>query len=112
MPNIYSAFAAVLLLVASWLLWCAYQVHHKGRTDLIRLGSKPLPGAERLKGQFSVLFLLQGLASALTAVAFLALESLQPTVWVFFAATGALSLRRSLLIAGLERYARAASGEA
>lgn len=104
MNHFLLAFTALLFVLGSWCCWNAYRVSFQGRTDIVRFGSRALPGAERLKNQFAWLFLLQGVASIAAAGALLALGSMQLTVWICLASTVGLAVRRSILIRGLELF--------
>jgi hypothetical protein len=112
MEHLPIVLAAVFTVTAAMMYWCSYQINYKGRTDLIRLGTVPLPGAAMLKSQFAWIFFLQGTASAAAAVIFVATNATLPTVWVFMVVTGAMSIRRSLLINGIEKYAEGPHREA
>lgn len=112
MEHLHQALAGLLLVVAAWLCWTAFQIKFKGRTDLVRFGSGPLPGAALLQTQFAWLILLQGVASATAGGALLLLGALQPTVWVFLVATAVLSVRRALLVRSLELHAAVPPSEA
>ncbi len=94
------------------MCWTAFQINFRDRTDLVRFGSKPLPGAALLKTKFAWVVLLQGLASAAAGGALLLFGTLQPTVWGFLAATVVLSARRGLLVRSLELHAAAPRSEA
>lgn len=102
-------FAMLLFVIGSFGCWNAYRVGVKGRTDLVFLGSGPLPGAGRLRSQFAWLFLLQGIAILLTAVVLLALESIQIMTLMCIATTVIAALRRSMLIRSLELFAQASN---
>ena len=53
--------SALVACFGAWLLWAAYQVRYRGRTDLIRLGSRELPGAAAFTRQFSALYVAHAL---------------------------------------------------
>ena len=108
----YLPMAAILVGLGGFFTWAAHQVHYRGRVQLIRLGSVALPGAELLKSQFALLFLLEAIASLGAAIVILVLHALQPGVFLFVAVSVALAFRRSMLVSGLEKYASSVGGEA
>lgn len=112
MNPLFLAFVSLLVVLASWCGWNAYRIGVQGRTDLVRLGSRALPGADRLKSQFSWLFLLQAVAYLAAAGAVLATGSMQIPVWLCLVVAAGLALRRSILIRGLEQFAQNTNADA
>ena len=108
----YLPMAAILFGLGGFLAWAAHQIHYRGRVQLILLGSVALPGAELLKSQFALLFLLEAIASLGAAIVILVLHAVQPGIFLLFAVSFALAFRRGMLISGLEKYASSVGGEA
>ena len=105
-------FSVIFLILATWMGWAAFQIKFKNRVELLGFGTGPLPGDGQLKTQFASNFLFQSLACVATAMSLLILDALQPTIWVFLVVTFVLSMRRAVLIRGLEIYAMKSSSEA
>ena len=105
-------FSVIFLILATWMGWAAFQMKFKNRIELLGLGTRPLPGADRLKTQFASIFLFQSLTCVATAMSLLILDALQPTIWVYLVVSFVLSMRRAVLIRGLEIYATKSSSEA
>lgn len=97
--------AVPLIAVAGCLAWAAHQIYYKGRIDLVRLGSGPLPGAHLLRGQFAALVALQGVLCAAVAAMLVYTGECQPWVWLFAGCSAALAARRGLLVRALEIHA-------
>jgi hypothetical protein len=105
MEHLHQAVAALFFVLAAWMCWIAVQIQFKDRTDLIRLGRGPLPGASKLKAKFALVVFTQGVAAAATGGAIWVLGELQPAVLVFIAVTAILNLRREFLLRCLEHQA-------
>lgn len=105
MPHLHLLLAVFIFALGAYCCWNAYRVGFQGRTDLVRIGRIPLPGAERQKSQFAWLFLLQGVACCAAAIVWMAAGSIQLAMCVWVAATIGLGFRRMILIRSLELLA-------
>ena len=97
--------AATFSVTAIWLFWRAHLIWNRDRIDLVRLGSKSLPGAERLKGQFAAVPLLQGLCILATAALLTYTNSISPWLYLCLFTVFVIVGWNSVLARGLENYA-------
>ena len=97
--------SVTFLLTAIWLFWRAHLIWNRGRIDLVRLGSKPLPGAERLKGRFAAIPLLQGLCILATAELLVYTGRITPWLYLCLFALFIIVGWNSVLVRSLESYA-------
>ena len=110
--DIQVAFTVLLLAgMACYLLWVAYQVRYKGRAELIKFGSGPMPGANLLNRQFAALHALHGLACAVTAALIAHDGKFSPAIWLLFSCSIVFGFRRSMLIRAIEIHATSASAK-
>lgn len=99
--------AMLLTAVAVGMVWAGYQVIYKGRTNLIRLGSGPLPGAALLSRKFGMLFAWSGLACAAATCVLLITNTFQPAMWLLMVSSLAIAIRRHLLVSAIEKHSEA-----
>lgn len=97
--------SGIFVAIAGYMFWAAYQVKYKNRADLVSFGRREMPGVLRLKNQFSALHFIGGLGVLGMAITLIALENSQPALWVMVGISGAVSVRREMLIRALEKYA-------
>jgi len=102
-------FSALLTAAAAWLFWRAHLIWNRDRLDLVRLGKKPLAGAERMKGRFAVVPMLLGWAALAAAATMAATNTTAPWLLIYFVANALILGWHSLLVRGLEIYAAGAS---
>lgn len=73
--------------------------------DLVRLGNKPLAGAERMKGRFAAVPMLLGLAALAAAATMAVTNTIAPWLFIYIIANVLVLGWHSLLVRGLEIYA-------
>lgn len=104
--------ASALALVALFCFWAAYQIAFHRRVSLIRLGSKPLPGAALLATSFARVFFLQGIVASIAAIVmpFHTFGNMTANIVILGTIPGLIW--RAILINSIERYAKNALNQA
>ncbi len=91
--------------------WTAYQVRYKDRTDLILMGSGPLPGAGLLKTQVASLPAILALI-CLCSATIIALTGATFASWLLFlCGFVAVAMRRGMLVRAIELHLQASHGD-
>lgn len=104
--------ASVMALAALYNFWISYQIAFCGRTSLIRLGRKSLPGAALLATSFARVYLLQGFVFSIAAIVW-QYQTLGNTALPFLAiCTIPGAIWHAVLINAIERYAKNQLGQA
>ena len=93
----------LLVGLAIYFLWAAYQIQVKNRIDLVQFGTAPPTRASLHKRQFAALHIFHGATCLVAGLLLLITENLSPGVWVFVGFSCALSVRRQLLISSIEK---------
>ena len=105
------AMTLLFAALAGYMLWVAYRIQYRDRTDLVRLGSTPLPGANLLKTKFAAVQALQGVGSLAAAAVLVYTKEIEPGIWLFAGVSFALAFRRGILVRAIEMHATSATGK-